>query len=140
MSPEVVRSKLGLLHEVLRDLKPHIIAERAVQEKAHYEIERQVQLAVDLSATIARRILMLKGMPVPETSREVFLALVKARVISPVIGGELAKTVGLRNLIVHEYGIIDYSLFFGGLRNGYKAFVNFANKVAQQLKKPDLHI
>lgn len=126
MSPEVIRAKLSLLQQVLLDLKPHVEAFRQEQEKAHYEIERQVQLAVDLCVALGRRILVVKSIPLPESSRQVFPALVTAGLMPRDLGERLAASVGLRNLLVHEYGSLDYALFYSGLRKGYEAFVEFS--------------
>lgn len=129
MSPDIMRSKLLQLFEVLEDLKPHVTENRELQEHSHYEIERQVQLSVDISVALGRRMFFLKGLPVPDTSREVFIALGQRRLISKALAKQMASTVGLRNLLVHEYGKIDYSMFFGGLRSGFKAFVRFSKTV-----------
>lgn len=115
------------------DLKPHISEKPSSQLEAHYEIERQVQLCVDLCGAIARRILLIEQVAIPDALRQVFLVLGDKKIISKKLAGQLAASVGLRNLIVHEYGILDYALFFGGLPDGYKAFVRFAKK-AQSYK------
>ena len=135
MSPEIINSKLLLLQQVLKDLKPHVSASSSSQDTHHYEIERQVQLAVDLALAIGRRILLLNSIAGPETSRDVFLALQKLRIISPKLSHQLTAAVGLRNLLVHEYGKIDYDLFFGGLKIGFAAFVSFAGTASQFVQK-----
>jgi uncharacterized protein YutE (UPF0331/DUF86 family) len=134
VSPEIIRAKLSMLQQVLLDLKPHVAAPRPDQERAHYEVERQVQLAVDLSIALGRRILVLRGVPVPETSRQVFLALGDLKVIGPSLAKDLAGAVGLRNLLVHEYGDLDYGLFFGGLKKGHAALVSFSGSVQKLLQ------
>ncbi len=130
MSPEILLAKLKLLQQVLLDLRPHVDASREEQTKSHYEIERQIQLAVDLSVTLARRILILRGVPLPETARDVFLELRGQGVIDGPLADRLAGTVGLRNLLVHEYGTIDYDRFFDGLKDGHTAFVRFSTVLA----------
>ena len=126
MSPDVIRSKLIQLREVLSDLKPHISASREEQQAAHYEIERQIQLAVDSCIAIGRRLLVLKNLEVPETNREVFIKIGEAQIINKGFAKQLADTAGLRNLIVHEYGKIDYDRLFDGLKLGYRTFLDFS--------------
>jgi len=133
VSPSVIRAKLVLLQQVLADLKPNILKSHAEQTDAHYEIERQVQVAVDLCLAMARRLLFLKNLPSPDTAREVFVLLGKSRIIPNKLALGLAQTVGLRNLLVHEYGKIDYTMFFGGLKGGYKAFAAFAVIVSKKI-------
>lgn len=131
MSPEVIAEKLSSLAEVLEDLKPHVSSSQEELESAHYEIERQVQLCVDLATAIGRRMLTLNGKVVPPSAREVFTRLKEGRMISRSLATSLEKAVGLRNLLVHEYGRIDYDRFFGGLAQGYKAFVTFAEAASR---------
>ena len=136
MSPEVIRAKLALLQQVLLDLKPHVTATRESQENSHYEIERQVQVAVDLCVALGRRMLLLKGFASPDTSRETFILLAKHKIIPRALANPLANSVGLRNLIVHEYGALNYALFFSGLKAGYQSFVRFS-AVAKKIAIPD---
>lgn len=131
MSPEILLAKLALLQQILSDLRPHISAKREDQEAQHYEIERQVQLCVDLCVTIGRRILILKQVSLPSSAREVFHSLKKERIISKQLAEGLSSAVGLRNLIVHEYGNLDYDIFFSGLKMGYQSFVKFASAAAK---------
>ncbi len=135
MSPEVLLSKLETLTQVLDDLKIHVKQRREEQEKAHYEIERQVQLSVDTAIAVARRMLLLEGIVAPQTAREVFELLGKKKLIRSSMAKTLANAVGLRNLIVHEYGKIDYDLFFSGLPKGYSALVGFTQIARGFLKK-----
>jgi uncharacterized protein YutE (UPF0331/DUF86 family) len=45
---------------------------------------------------------------------------------------KLAASVGLRNLIVHEYGVLDYDRFFGGLKTGFASFQEFSQIAANE--------
>ncbi|MEK6704370.1 MAG: DUF86 domain-containing protein [Bdellovibrionota bacterium] len=134
MSPEVIREKMTSLLEVLNDLKPHVSSSRRAQESNHYEIERLVQLSVDQSVAIGRRLLAIQGAPVPTASRDVFIVLGQKKLVSKRIALNLVKAVGLRNLLVHEYGKIDYDLFLGGLPEGYRSLVAFIGAI-QKLQR-----
>lgn len=129
MSPEVINSKLELLVEVLNDLKKHVNANSKELVKNHYEIERQVQLCVDISVSIARRIISNKKEISPSSARGVFDVLAKEKIINKALAKKLSDAVGLRNLLVHEYGEIDYSIFFDGLKDGYKSFLKYAEAI-----------
>lgn len=126
MSPDVIRSKLILLREVLADLKPHVTESREEQQKNHYEIERQIQLAVDLCIALSRRLLVLENLEIPETNRDVFVKLSEEKIIPKPFAKQLSNSAGLRNLLVHEYGKIDYDRLFDGLKEGYRSFLDFS--------------
>ncbi len=136
VAPEVLLAKIHQLQGVLADLLPNLGRSREEQESRHYEIERQVQLAADFSAAIARRMLVLQGDPVPETARETFAALEKAGRIEPALSKRLQAAVGLRNLPVHEYGQVDSGRFLAGLKEGYGSFVEFARSASRAVAKP----
>lgn len=132
--PKVVLKKLLELQKVLFDLKKWVSAERKAQDLSHYEIERQVQICVDLSIGIARRIISLENELVPETSAECFITLRKMKWISPAIEKKMVAAVGLRNIIIHEYDDLNYDLFFDGLPAGFKTFVAFEKAIRVKLK------
>lgn len=132
--PKVVLKKLIELQKVLLDLKKWIKASRKDQDKSHYEIERQVQISVDLSIGIARRILTMNEVPVPETSAECFTALKKLKWINASLEKKMIAAVGLRNIIIHEYDDLNYDLFFDGLPSGFKTFVTFEKSIREKLK------
>lgn len=129
MSPEVIGRKLDSLFEILKDLKPHAVADRHSQRQKHYEIERLLQLAVDLSIAIGRRVLLLKKIDSPDSARDVFITMGANRIISKKLAAGLADAVGLRNILVHEYQKIDEDILFGGLKNGFQNFRMFAKKM-----------
>ena len=134
MSPEVILAKIQLLQQILSDLKPHITETRTAQERYHYEIERQVQIAVDLCISIGRRILIINGAPTPEHARDTFFKLADLNLLKKSLAERLSAATGLRNLIVHEYGKLDYSRFFGDLKEGFMTFEKFID-VATGLMK-----
>ncbi len=124
---EILMAKTRLLQQVLSDLSLHLGKSRDELEKLHYELERQVQLSVDLCLDLSRHMLIKKGVVVPGMSREVFVECANQQIISRELAKKLVNATGLRNLIVHEYGVIDYDLFFGGLVDGYATFLEFLN-------------
>lgn len=134
MTKDIFISKAKLLQQVLTDLEPHLAESREEQETAHYEIERQIQLCVDLSQDIARNWLISRGIIVPTSGRETFLELGKKKLISIELSKRLANASGLRNLIVHEYGVIDYDIFFSGLKEGHASFVGFLDAALKDNK------
>ena len=125
MSPEVILAKARLLAEVLEDMLPHTKTDRTKQMRAHYEIERMVQVAVDRSVAIARRMIALKGGVVPNSARETFEKLHEMKILPGKLATDLALSVGMRNVLVHEYGVLDYNQLFEGLRNGHATFSKF---------------
>lgn len=132
--PRIILKKIIELQNVLFDLSKWIGADRKQQEKAHYEIERQVQLCVDLCISIAKRIISSEGKRVPETFAEAFEILYKLKWVPKGLSEKMKRAVGLRNIIIHEYEDLDYDLFFDGLGEGYRSFRSFERVILKKLK------
>jgi uncharacterized protein YutE (UPF0331/DUF86 family) len=49
-----------------------------------------------------------EGSIVPQSYRDVFLALGDKAVVSPALAAKLAAAAGLRNLVAHQYAVIDW--------------------------------
>ena len=135
MSPEVLTNRLAELNKVLLDLSANVALPLEEQKASHYEIERQVQLAVDLSVGVARRILSLEGEEIPSSARLVFKSLVQLEILESALAERLALAAGLRNILVHDYQSLNEELFFSGLEEGFKMFKSFSLAITAYLSK-----
>jgi uncharacterized protein YutE (UPF0331/DUF86 family) len=50
-----------------------------------------------------------QGQAVPQTYRDVFLALARQGVVPADLADRLASASGLRNLLAHQYGALDWT-------------------------------
>jgi uncharacterized protein YutE (UPF0331/DUF86 family) len=82
------------------------------------DIDRQdvvafnLHLAVENCIDIAAHIISENGWGVPGSASEMFYLLEKNGLIGADLTERMVKAVGLRNLIVHEYGRIELRLLF----------------------------
>jgi uncharacterized protein YutE (UPF0331/DUF86 family) len=76
------------------------------QDAAILNIER----ACDASIDIADRIVRLRGLGAPDSSRESLAKLVAAAVINQDLAERLTRIVGFRNLAVHQYQKLDLAI------------------------------
>ena len=135
MSPEILTSRISDLNKLLQDLEANLLLSIDEQKFKHYELERQVQLAVDLSLGVARRLLSLEGAEVPAQAKQVFFGLAQISVVSKELAEKLALATGLRNILVHEYRDLDEDIFFTGLPDGAAIFKDFARAINDYLVK-----
>ena len=125
----MVQRKLALLDELLRDLEQlgSVDAERLARERVtRHAVERiltlVVQLAVDINAHLASAL----EQPGGQDYAAAFEAAAAAGVISHELCGKLLPSVGMRNLLVHEYAVIDLERVAAGVgraREDYRAYV-----------------
>ena len=63
--------------------------------------------AVEGCTRVAHHIAVAQGWPVAETNADAIRQLGREGVLTPELAGSIAQAVGLRNLLVHQYGDID---------------------------------
>jgi uncharacterized protein YutE (UPF0331/DUF86 family) len=72
-------------------------------------VERWLQVAIEACVDIASYVIADQGWTPPATGRDAFLALSSHGRLPLDLAERLGSAVGLRNLLVHDYVIIDLS-------------------------------
>lgn len=109
MSPEVLARKLDRLRIFLTDLRPHRNRSAADVSKDPYEVERLLELLVQVSVDILAHQLAERGES-PASYRAVFERAGHSGLIGEDLSIRLADAAGLRNVLVHLYEDIDYEI------------------------------
>ena len=107
MSPDVTRRKLVFLTQYLNDLKKYENISDQEFFKHHYEIERLLQLIVEVACDINAHVVTRKNKKPPEDYYQSFIELGKLGVLPKSLAQNLAPSAGLRNALVHAYEDID---------------------------------
>ena len=110
VSKPVVVTRLTPLGNVIRDLERLRALPRIARETdpiAKLALERALQIAAEAIFDIGHHILAGRGLDVPATYREVLPALVRAGVIDTALLGRLEGLAGLRNILVHDYVVVE---------------------------------
>ncbi len=79
-----------------------------IQEIILFNIQMAVQNCIDIAA----HIISDEGLGVPGSTNEMFYLLEENGYLNNEITEKMVKAVGLRNLVVHEYGKIDLDRIF----------------------------
>lgn len=98
-----------------------------LQDIISINLERAVQVCVDL----ASHLLAESGGRTPTTMAESFVLLAEEKKISTEVARALVKSVGLRNLLVHEYSKIDWDIVAKVANDHLDTFRNFAKEILQ---------
>ena len=130
MSPEVVRKKLVSMTAYLNDLLPYkdITFEKFTER--HYEIERLLELLVMTASDIVFHLILSKEEPVPTSYKAAFLRAGEMGIISEELSKSLALSAGLRNILVHEYEEIDYTLVYKSIPVAVRDFASFIKELS----------
>ena len=68
-----------------------------------YGLLESIQIIIDISCSFVSE----KNLGLPKNYSECITLLINGKYLDKNLGNRLTKMVGLRNLLVHEYGIID---------------------------------
>lgn len=69
-------------------------------------------VALQEALALATHWLADEGRTVPQSYRDVMLALGEQAVVSPELAARLAAASGLRNLVAHQYGVLDWNRIY----------------------------
>jgi len=136
MDREVIEQKLESLRRCLQRVAdkcpsaPETLGrDPDLQDIISLNLTRAVQLCVDIGAHL------IAGMeiPPPDTMGQTFDALVETGVIHEKLAMQLKKAVGFRNIAVHNYTEIDWTITHAIARHHLVDFTEFAKAVASRL-------
>ncbi len=132
MNPDLIKAKLESLARCLDRIRTKLPPSAAqftedwdAQDVVMKNLERAVQVCVD----IANHLLADESSPPPASMAMAFVYLARKGVLPGELADRMAKTVGLRNLAVHEYENLDYGRIFESLSSGLGAFDEFGRAV-----------
>lgn len=134
MSPAVTKRKLVYLTEYLNDLKKfRNISDEQYQEH-HYEIERLLQLIVEVACDINAHIITEHHEKPPTSYYQSFIELGKLGILSTELSEKLAPSTGLRNALVHLYEDIDDKQVKESISATLKYFPRYVAAIQKYLK------
>lgn len=107
----MIKDKLKRLEENLRVLSKFkkdytlkdVIEDKVDEWGLRYGLFESIQIVIDLAC----RLVAEKNLGIPQNYSECIALLVSNKYLDKNLGERIIRTVGLRNLLVHEYGIID---------------------------------
>lgn len=138
MDREVIEHKLESLRRCLQRVadkcppNPEMLErDPDLQDIIALNLTRAVQLCVDIGAHL------IAGMevPPPDTMGQAFDALAKAGVIHENLAMQLKQAVGFRNVAVHNYGEINWTIVHTIARHHLGDFTEFARVIVSRLAR-----
>lgn len=96
-------------------------------------MERYLYLAIQATIDLAGAIIAYKDFRKPTTMTEAFHILNEEGLIPARLTDELAKMVGFRNIVAHDYEKIDYDVVINILQNKLQDIDKFLKKTSAKL-------
>lgn len=99
-----LEENLRILSEIKEDYSiDDIIADKVDEWGLRYGLFESIQIVIDLACSCVAE----KNLGVPKNYSECITILITNKYLENELGEKILRMVGLRNLLVHEYGIID---------------------------------
>lgn len=115
MKNEIIAEKSESIRRCIERIKskqPFTLARLSsdydLQDIVSINLERAIQNAVDIATFVVSD----KQLPAPLTMAEGFDQLRKLKILTKGTSERMKKAVGYRNLMVHEYGRIDWAVVY----------------------------
>jgi uncharacterized protein YutE (UPF0331/DUF86 family) len=106
--------------------RDRLVSDVDVQNMVLFALYRAVQGAIDLG----QHLIAERGLRVPAAYREVFRTLADGGMLTPELGTRLQGWAGFRNIIAHDYGVLDMHLVAGALHDDLGDLHEFAKAMA----------
>jgi len=141
VSEKIIRTRLERLEEALRRLesKKNVSLDEFLENwEIHSAILREFQVAIEACIDIGTHIISEMGWKSPETYKDVAEILSKHHVISKDFKDVFKKMISFRNIIVHEYLLLDLKTVYENLKklDDFRKFAKFIEKfLTNQNKK-----
>ncbi|MBI5401999.1 MAG: DUF86 domain-containing protein [Ignavibacteriae bacterium] len=98
------------------------------QDSVVLNLEMACQACIDLGMHIVR----IKNLGVPQSNREVFVLLQKARIINPGLSKQMQAMVGFRNIAAHDYQNLNLDIVRAIIEKHLKDFKDFKKVISQK--------
>lgn len=137
VSKEVIIKRLSVLEEAVKRLSSisKIPLEEFLENWLYHSAAlREFQVAIEACMDIGQHLISEMGWEMPRAYKEIPEILARHKVIPPEFAETLKKMISFRNLIVHEYVLIDLKLVYKNLEN-VKDFQKFAQFIEEFLFK-----
>jgi len=139
----LIKKKLSRLKEYvhyLRKLKDTQLKTFEADFKVRGAAERYLHLAIESVIDIGNEIISILQMRKPDQYKDIPIILAESGIIPKDFAAEIVKMIGFRNLLVHDYAIIDTASEYEFLETRLTDFEKYMKHVANWLKtKPFEH-
>lgn len=138
MSPldvQLIHRKAKLIEEDLQKLVPYQKlgeGNYGKDEMAQLAVERLMERIIGRLIDINYHLLKEKFGSLPIDYFDSFMRLAKEGVVSHDLARSVAKSVGLRNILAHEYDIIDPTKVYQAINNAIKEVPQYLQAILSQ--------
>lgn len=133
-----IKSRLKKFEEcisILKNIRDRISLDEYLKEPFYFSTgERNLHLAIESLLDISNFIITNHGFRQPETYSDIILILKDEKIIPPELADKVEKLPAFRNILVHEYLILDRKLIFEKIKNSLSDLEEYMQCLVSFLK------
>ena len=114
----------------IREILPATVEDFVADRTAHEVVTLNLFLALQESIALATHWLSDAGWDVPRSHGEAFTALAARGILDAELAARLRSAAGLRNLIAHQYGVLDLRRVFAIASGDVEDLLRFCQQVS----------
>jgi uncharacterized protein YutE (UPF0331/DUF86 family) len=131
MDRERILARIDQLDRYLAELSevapPDLETYRSIEKKR--SCERLLQISVECVVDICGLVVAGRHLGLPDDENDLFDKLERASIISRQLKSTLRRMKGLRNILVHVYGVVVDEIVFEVVRNQLGDFAAFKKEI-----------
>lgn len=136
---EFVERKISLIEDELINLEKlaefsfqEIVKDFMKQNALERILEKIITRAIDINQHLITE-LSPKEMEIPKDYRATFLKLAELKIYPEDFAESISKSVGTRNVLVHEYDKVDYSKIYSSISDCLKDYHRYCDYIIKFL-------
>lgn len=123
-----IRDAVARIRQILPADATAFLADRTSREV----VILNLFVALQDSLSLAAHWLADEGREVPQSYRDIFLSLADRGVLTPDLASRMAAAAGLRNLVAHQYGVLDWERIYGFASTELDDLLAFCQQLARR--------
>lgn len=138
MDRNLIEQKLESLRRCLRRVKEKcpkevdtLAKDYDAQDILTLNLTRAIQLCVDIGAHLVAG----TDLPPPDTMGQTFDILMEAGILDAELAGRMKKAVGFRNVAIHNYATMNWTIVYAIVQYRLVDFEDFARAVMMALSE-----
>ena len=125
-----IRDAVARIRDVVPETPAAFLADRTAREV----VTLNLFLALQETIGLATHWLADEGVAVPDTYGDVFSTLAARGIIDAALGDRLRAAAGLRNLVAHQYGVLDFTRVHAVARAELGDLLTFCEQLAARVR------
>ena len=129
MKSDIILYKLQSLSRCINRISSKIshdfITNLDSQDIVILNLQRAIQISIDIGAIVLKE----NKIEIPNNRSEIFTLLFENKIISAELSDSLKRSVGFRNLAVHEYSKLDLEKVYSLSKNELNIFLEFGKVI-----------